>query len=111
MLPDVLEEAQRCAAAWAARQTAIAAESQQGWKEQPENRNAVDGQRVAGSLAMALRRGHDTFSSLLAPSTGAVQRWQQAMLLFTAIMGAQALRAGPTRIAKRRGSHPVALGP
>ena len=89
VLPDVLNEAQLYVTAWTARQTAIAAETQQAWNEQPENRNAIDGQRVVGSVAMALRRGHDTFSSLLAPSTGAVQRWQQAMLVFTSIMGAQ----------------------
>ena len=43
--------------------------------------------RIMNTVVMAMRRGHPTFSTLLAPSTNLVQRWQQCMLVFTALMG------------------------
>ena len=87
MIYELMEEAEAQVKVWRSRQASLAARTQASWKKQQSNRDALDAQRVAGSVAMAFRRNHDTFSALLAPATGAVQRWQQFFLVVTALMG------------------------
>ena len=87
VLDELLAEADACVKAWRNRQAGLAGRTQAAWTKQQSNRNALDTQRVAGSVAMALRRNHDTFSALLAPATGSIQRWQQLFLVVTALMG------------------------
>ena len=114
MLPQLEAEAQAHMAAWHARQTRAAEASRKAWLAQTFNRNALEGQRIRGFLATAARRGHETFSAVLAPPTGSLKRWQACLLVGTALMGmlvsstpalpAATASNGQTRIASRNPS-------
>ena len=87
LMEDLEAEAQAFVKVWRNCQATLAAHTQAAWVKQPSNRDALDAQRIAGAVAMAFRRNHDTFSSFLAPATGSIQRWQQLFLVITALMG------------------------
>jgi hypothetical protein len=44
-------------------------------------------QRIGGDVAKALQTKHETFATFLAPPVGGLTRWQQWMLMLTAIIG------------------------
>ena len=67
----------------------------QAWASQSKLRGMLDAQRVLGTVASAMRNGHETLSAFLAPDTGTVQHWQQLFLVCTALMGAQGTSAAP----------------
>lgn len=88
LMTDKLEaEAEAFVTAWKRRQALNTQQSRVAWKEQMFARNALDAQRIGGAIIMAMRRGHATFFAFFAPSALVVVRWQQALLLFTSIMG------------------------
>ena len=85
--PAPQEEADAFVDAWAKRREALIKETRGAWVAQKHARSWTEVQRIVGVVATACRRGHDTFSALLAPPSNPVAKWQQSMLIFTAFMG------------------------
>lgn len=85
------EEARAVVAQWALRQRRLAAASREVYRDYGEEQTRNDLQLHGGKLLAALRGRHETAALLLAPPLEELQRWQRALIVFTALQGMLAI--------------------
>jgi hypothetical protein len=86
-LPRARAKAARMTREWALVQEERVAALRSYELRQNDYHVASQLQRIGGDVAKALQTKHETFATFLAPPVGGLTRWQQWMLMLTAIIG------------------------